>query len=87
MVASVTRQLLKCDSLLFTGFMEKEGKPYCSKDFYQLFAPKCTGCNLPVKENYLTAANGVWHPDCFVCAVSSLVQITAELVNWLYVFM
>ncbi|XP_041912239.1 leupaxin [Alosa sapidissima] len=58
-----------CGELFGTdGFMEKEGKPYCTKDFYQLFAPKCSGCSLPVKENYLTAANGVWHPDCFVCA-------------------
>lgn len=23
-----------------------------------------------MKENYLTAANGTWHPECFVCAVS-----------------
>ncbi|XP_061594137.1 leupaxin [Cololabis saira] len=50
------------------GFLEKDGKPYCSKDFYQLFAPKCSGCGESVKENYLTAANGTWHPECFVCA-------------------
>ncbi|KPP72548.1 hypothetical protein Z043_108440 [Scleropages formosus] len=50
------------------GFMERDGKPYCSKDFYQLFAPKCSGCGQPVRENYLSAANGTWHPQCFVCA-------------------
>lgn len=50
------------------GFMEKDGKPYCPRDFYRLFAPKCSGCGEPVKENYLSAANGTWHPDCFVCA-------------------
>ncbi|XP_029938595.1 leupaxin isoform X2 [Salarias fasciatus] len=50
------------------GFLEKDGKPYCCKDFYHLFAPKCTGCGEPVRENYLTAANGTWHPECFVCA-------------------
>uniref|UniRef100_A0A671KUA7 Leupaxin-like n=1 Tax=Sinocyclocheilus anshuiensis TaxID=1608454 RepID=A0A671KUA7_9TELE len=50
------------------GFMERDGKPYCSRDFYRLFAPKCSGCGEPVKENYLSAANGTWHPDCFVCA-------------------
>ncbi|XP_042338694.1 leupaxin [Plectropomus leopardus] len=50
------------------GFLEKDGKPYCNKDFYHLFAPKCTGCGEPVRENYLTAANGTWHPECFVCA-------------------
>ncbi|XP_048833388.1 leupaxin [Brienomyrus brachyistius] len=50
------------------GYMEREGKPYCSKDFYRLFAPKCSGCGEPVQENYLSAANGTWHPQCFVCA-------------------
>ncbi|CAL8307887.1 unnamed protein product [Lota lota] len=50
------------------GFLEKDGKAYCSRDFYLLFAPKCSGCSEPVKENYLTAANGTWHPECFVCA-------------------
>ncbi|XP_053177947.1 leupaxin isoform X2 [Scomber japonicus] len=50
------------------GFLEKDGKPYCCKDFYHLFAPKCSGCGEPVKENYLTAANGTWHSECFVCS-------------------
>ncbi|KAF7203059.1 leupaxin isoform X1 [Nothobranchius furzeri] len=50
------------------GFLEKDGKPYCYKDFYHLFAPKCSGCGDSVRENYLTAANGTWHPECFVCA-------------------
>ncbi|KAL6107843.1 lpxn [Pungitius sinensis] len=50
------------------GFLEKDGKPYCCKDFYHLFSPKCSGCGESVRENYLTAANGTWHPECFVCA-------------------
>ncbi|KAJ8418980.1 hypothetical protein AAFF_G00004790 [Aldrovandia affinis] len=49
------------------GFLEHDGKPYCPRDFYRLFSPKCTGCGEPVQENYLSAANGTWHPDCFVC--------------------
>lgn len=52
--------------------MEKDGKPYCNKDFYHLFAPRCSGCGESVRENYLSAANGTWHPECFVCAVSPL---------------
>uniref|UniRef100_UPI0037E8899B leupaxin n=1 Tax=Semicossyphus pulcher TaxID=241346 RepID=UPI0037E8899B len=50
------------------GFLEKDRKPYCCKDFYHLFAPKCSGCGESVRENYLTAANGTWHSECFVCA-------------------
>ncbi|XP_056460338.1 leupaxin [Gadus chalcogrammus] len=58
-----------CGNLFGTeGFLEKDGKPYCNRDFYLLFAPKCSGCSEPVKENYLNAANGTWHPECFVCA-------------------
>uniref|UniRef100_A0A3B3SZV8 Leupaxin n=1 Tax=Paramormyrops kingsleyae TaxID=1676925 RepID=A0A3B3SZV8_9TELE len=51
-----------------------KGKPYCCNDFYRLFAPKCSGCGKPVQENYLSAANGTWHPQCFVCAVCRLLQ-------------
>lgn len=58
------------------GFLEKDGKPYCCKDFYNLFSPKCSGCGESVRANYLTAANGTWHPECFVCAVSLLPQTT-----------
>uniref|UniRef100_A0A3Q4BXH3 LIM zinc-binding domain-containing protein n=1 Tax=Mola mola TaxID=94237 RepID=A0A3Q4BXH3_MOLML len=50
------------------GSDEKDGKPYCSRDFYHLFAPKCSGCGESVRENYLTAANGTWHSECFVCS-------------------
>ncbi|XP_034035697.1 leupaxin isoform X1 [Thalassophryne amazonica] len=59
-----------CCGCLFgpEGFHEKDGKPYCRKDFYHLFAPKCSGCGESVMEKYLTAANGTWHPECFVCA-------------------
>lgn len=35
-----------------------------------LFAPKCQGCERPLTDNYLSALQGVWHPECFVCAVS-----------------
>ncbi|XP_046390581.1 paxillin isoform X1 [Ischnura elegans] len=49
------------------GFHEKEGKPYCKDDYFDMFAPKCGGCNRPIMENYISALNGQWHPDCFVC--------------------
>uniref|UniRef100_A0A493T7A9 Leupaxin n=1 Tax=Anas platyrhynchos platyrhynchos TaxID=8840 RepID=A0A493T7A9_ANAPP len=54
------------------GFHERKGKPYCRQDFIALFAPKCQGCERPLTDNYLSALQGVWHPECFVCAVSGL---------------
>ncbi|XP_066490701.1 leupaxin [Tiliqua scincoides] len=49
------------------GFHEKNGKPYCQKDFLALFSPKCRGCDRPVMDQYLSALNAVWHSECFVC--------------------
>ncbi|NXJ01774.1 LPXN protein, partial [Psophia crepitans] len=50
------------------GFHERAGKPYCRQDFLAMFAPKCQGCERPVTDNYLSALEGVWHAECFVCA-------------------
>ncbi|XP_016154366.1 PREDICTED: leupaxin [Ficedula albicollis] len=49
------------------GFLERNGKPYCHQDFLAMFAPKCQGCERPVMGNYLSALQGVWHSECFVC--------------------
>ncbi|XP_051526956.1 paxillin a isoform X2 [Myxocyprinus asiaticus] len=52
------------------GFHEKEGKAYCKKDYFDMFAPKCGGCARAILENYISALNSLWHPECFVCRVS-----------------
>ena len=43
----------KCDKCKIPldpeNFYEKNGKPYCEKDFFNLFAPKCYGCAKPIK--------------------------------------
>uniref|UniRef100_A0A1I7XGA8 LIM domain protein n=1 Tax=Heterorhabditis bacteriophora TaxID=37862 RepID=A0A1I7XGA8_HETBA len=49
------------------GFHEKNGRAYCRKDFFRLFAPKCNGCQNPITSNFITALGTQWHPDCFVC--------------------
>ncbi|NXC56449.1 LPXN protein, partial [Aleadryas rufinucha] len=49
------------------GFLERNGKPYCHQDFLAMFAPKCQGCERPVVDNYLSALQGIWHTECFVC--------------------
>lgn len=52
------------------GFHERDGKPYCRNDYFDMFAPKCSGCNRAIMENYISALNSQWHPECFVCRVS-----------------
>ncbi|KAG9464220.1 hypothetical protein GDO78_020290 [Eleutherodactylus coqui] len=51
------------------GFHEKDDHPYCAYDYYRLFGTVCAGCSEPVKESYISALNGLWHPQCFVCHV------------------
>ncbi|KAH9489866.1 hypothetical protein Btru_051782, partial [Bulinus truncatus] len=48
-------------------FHEKNGKAYCREDYFQMFAPKCGGCAQPIMDNYISALNRQWHPECFVC--------------------
>ncbi|CAG2100472.1 unnamed protein product [Medioppia subpectinata] len=49
------------------GYHEKDGKPYCRSDYFDLFAPKCGGCNTAITDNYISALSTQWHPECFVC--------------------
>ncbi|KAL5015690.1 hypothetical protein ScPMuIL_005279 [Solemya velum] len=49
------------------GFHEKDGKAYCREDYLDTFAPKCGGCGRPILDNYISALNRQWHPECFVC--------------------
>lgn len=53
------------------GFHERDGKPYCRNDYFDMFAPKCAGCNRAIMENYISALNSQWHAECFVCRVSN----------------
>ncbi|GFR58615.1 transforming growth factor beta-1-induced transcript 1 protein [Elysia marginata] len=48
-------------------FHEKNGQAYCREHYFQMFAPKCGGCGLPIMDNYISALNRQWHPECFVC--------------------
>ncbi|XP_037107280.1 paxillin-like isoform X1 [Syngnathus acus] len=49
------------------GFHEKDGKAFCRKDYFDTFAPKCGGCARAILDNYISALNSLWHPECFVC--------------------
>lgn len=56
------------------GFHEREGRPYCRDDYFDMFAPKCGGCSRPIMENYVSALSTQWHSSCFVCRVSRTVH-------------
>lgn len=30
------------------GFFERDGEPYCDKDYHQLFSPRCAYCKGPI---------------------------------------
>uniref|UniRef100_A0A8C3JGE7 Leupaxin n=1 Tax=Calidris pygmaea TaxID=425635 RepID=A0A8C3JGE7_9CHAR len=51
-------------------FFERGGRAYCEEDYHQAFSPRCAYCAGPIREvnDYLSALQGVWHPECFVCA-------------------
>ncbi|CAG7817040.1 unnamed protein product [Allacma fusca] len=60
----------KCGVMLpEKDFKEKSGKPYCEKDYHDLFSPKCSACHKPITDGKKTTALGRdWHPNCFKCA-------------------
>lgn len=31
-----------------TCFFEREGKPYCDKDYHEIFSPRCAYCKGPI---------------------------------------
>lgn len=63
------------------GFHERDGKPYCRDDYFDMFAPKCGGCSRPIMENYISALNSQWHADCFVCRVRCLPPLLFQVVG------
>lgn len=60
-------------------FMEQGGNPYCERDFYEAFAPKCHFCQKPIMEQVVNALDKEWHPDCFKCSV--WLKILTNLAN------
>uniref|UniRef100_H2ZMC5 LIM zinc-binding domain-containing protein n=1 Tax=Ciona savignyi TaxID=51511 RepID=H2ZMC5_CIOSA len=61
-----------CDNDIGTKtFFERDGKPYCEKDYHKLFSPTCAYCVQPVLGQCVTALNKTWHPEHFFCAMCS----------------
>ncbi|KAG0236037.1 hypothetical protein BGW42_004145 [Actinomortierella wolfii] len=51
------------------GYMIHEDRPYCEKDYLNLFAPKCASCQGPIQGDFINALKRKWHRDCFGCTV------------------
>nr|XP_020667265.1 paxillin [Pogona vitticeps] len=50
------------------NFFERDGQPYCEKDYHNLFSPRCYYCNGPILDKVVTALDRTWHPEHFFCA-------------------
>ncbi|XP_069044409.1 transforming growth factor beta-1-induced transcript 1 protein-like isoform X2 [Lepisosteus oculatus] len=48
-------------------FFEKDGKPYCEKDYFSRFSPHCAQCSKSILHKMVTALDRNWHPECFCC--------------------
>ncbi len=61
---------------------------FLREDYFSMFAPKCGGCSRPIMDNYISALNRQWHPECFVCMVSlaMLPVSNSELNRILFLF-
>ncbi|KAJ1351000.1 Paxillin 1, variant 2 [Parelaphostrongylus tenuis] len=50
------------------NFFERNGRAYCEEDYHNLFSPRCSGCNGPIKDRCVTALNKNYHVQCFTCS-------------------
>ena len=51
---------------------------YCRNDYFDMFAPKCGGCGLPIIEDFISTLNTQWHTQCFRCKVSNMSSWTRD---------
>uniref|UniRef100_A0A8C0G6H2 Transforming growth factor beta 1 induced transcript 1 n=1 Tax=Chelonoidis abingdonii TaxID=106734 RepID=A0A8C0G6H2_CHEAB len=45
-----------------SNFFEKDGAPYCERDYFQLFSPRCGLCNEPILD--VSWCGACTHPSC-----------------------
>jgi paxillin len=57
-----------CSKTLNDEFFEKDGKPFCEKDYDNSFLISCAKCGQKIQGNVLRDnKGGVYHPSCFCC--------------------
>jgi len=49
------------------SYFERDGRPFCSKCFNEVFAPRCKSCSNTISGNCINAMGSQWHPEHFVC--------------------
>lgn len=54
-------------------YYESKGRPYCEKDFHELYAPRCAYCNGPI----LDVSSG-WGNGCGYCVYVGLLWVVAS---------
>ncbi|RWS26783.1 four and a half LIM domains protein 3-like isoform X5 [Leptotrombidium deliense] len=62
----------KCNqSLAGQRFTSRDGSPYCSQCFADLYARRCESCSNPITgvggTRFVSFEDRNWHNDCFVC--------------------
>ncbi|XP_018333718.1 transforming growth factor beta-1-induced transcript 1 protein-like [Agrilus planipennis] len=50
-----------------TSFAEKDGNPFCEKDYNEHFADRCKDCGKPITDQAIIALDAKWHQKCFKC--------------------
>jgi len=49
------------------SYFERDGRPFCSTCFNEVFAPRCKSCSKTISGNCINAMGSQWHPEHFVC--------------------
>ncbi|XP_060731541.1 LIM domain kinase 1a isoform X2 [Tachysurus vachellii] len=62
------RKCCECSVSLSRWYYEKDGRLFCSKDYWAKFGELCHGCSEPITTGLImVAGEQKYHPECFTC--------------------